>query len=65
MICSERERLTEEYFARVLRFRDLVLELTNLRGAEFHRVYRTSEEWRISMDQARLALKRHRLEHSC
>ena len=55
MICSERERLTEEYPACVERFRDVVLALKNLNGAEFDRTYRNSEECRIAVDHARLA----------
>jgi hypothetical protein len=65
MICSERERLTEEYFAHVLRFRDVVLELTAYAVLSLIRAYRTSEDWRIAVVQARLALKQHRTEHKC
>jgi len=65
MICSERERLTEEYFTCVERFRDVVLALKNLNSVEFDRVYHESEKYRISVDFARLALKHHRIEHSC
>jgi hypothetical protein len=57
--------LTEEYFACVERFRDVVLSLKNLNGVEFDRAYRESEKYRISVDLARLALKQHRVEHSC
>ena len=65
MICSERERLTEEYFACVERFRDVVLGLKNLNGEEFDRAYRESEECRIAMNQARVTLKQHRIGHKC
>ena len=65
MICSERKRLTEEYFACIERFRDAVLMLFNVNGAEFERIYRSSEECRMAMDQARLALMQHRVEHGC
>lgn len=65
MICSERERLTEEYFACVERFRDVVLALKNVSGGEFERVYRNSEERRIAVNQARLTLMQHRAEHQC
>jgi hypothetical protein len=41
MICSERERLTEEYPACVERFREVVLALKNLNGAELDRTYGT------------------------
>jgi len=65
MICSERERLTEEYFSSVERFRDVVFALKNLNGTKFDRAYLESEKYLISVEVARLALNQHRMEHSC
>ena len=64
-ICTERERLAEEYRACVDRFRVAVSALRNLLGAEFDRAYETSEKHRVAVEKARLALGRHRAEHRC
>jgi hypothetical protein len=65
MICTERERLAEEYRACVDRFRIAVSALGNLLGAEFDRAYETSEKHRVAVEKARIALSGHRLEHRC
>jgi hypothetical protein len=64
-ICTERERLAEEYHACVDRFRVAVSALKNLLGSEFDRAYETSEKHRVAVEKARLALDRHRREHQC
>jgi len=64
-ICTERERLAEEYRACVDRFRVAVSVLKKLLGAEFDRAYETSERHRIAVEKARLALAQHRTEHRC
>ena len=63
--CTERERLAAEYGRCVDRFRVAVFTLRNLRGSEFDRAYAVSEQDRIAVEQARLALDRHRTEHRC
>jgi hypothetical protein len=64
-ICTEREQLAEEYRACVDGFRVAVSALKNLLGADFDRAYDTSEKHRVAAEKARLALDRHRSEHSC
>jgi hypothetical protein len=64
-ICTERERLAEEYRACVDRFRVAVSALKNLLGTEFDRTYEISEKHRVATEKARLALDRHRSEHRC
>jgi hypothetical protein len=64
-ICTERERLAEEYRACVDRFRVAVSALKNLFGAEFDRAYETSGKQRIVLEKARIALDQHRVEHRC
>ena len=63
--CTERERLIEQYRSRVERFRDAVLALKALRGAAFDRVYRYSEFRRTAVEEARIALEKHRQGHHC
>jgi len=63
--CTERERLIEQYRSRVERFRDAVLALKALRGAAFDRVYRCSEFRRVAVEEARIALEKHRQGHHC
>jgi hypothetical protein len=65
LICSERNRLVEEYDACVDRFRVAVSALKNLHGAEFDRAYEISEKHRVAVGKSRLALSLHRTEHRC
>ena len=64
-ICGERERLAEEYRACVDRFRIAVSTLKNLLGAEFDRAYEISEQHRVAVEKARIALAQHRVAHRC
>lgn len=63
--CTERERLIEQYRIRVERFRDAVDALKALRGTAFDRVYQCSEFRRLSVEEARIALEKHREQHRC
>ena len=63
--CTERERLAAEYGRCVDRFRVAVFTLRKLRVEEFDRAYTISEHDRIAVEQARLALDRHRAQHEC
>jgi len=65
MICPERERLAHEYRVCVDRFRVAVFKLKDLRGPEFEQCYRASERYRVEVDEARVALDRHRHERGC
>ena len=63
--CTERERLSEQYRSRVERFRDAVVALKALRGAAFDRVYQCCEFRRVGVEEARVALEKHRRDHQC
>jgi hypothetical protein len=65
MVCPERERLAHEYRVAVDAFRDSVHALKDLRGLEFDRAYKTTEDRRIVLDSARKTLDDHRAEHGC
>jgi hypothetical protein len=57
--------MTGEHRTCVDRFRLAVFALKNLLGADFDRVYETSEKHRIALEKARIALNQHRVEHRC
>jgi len=65
MVCEERHRLAREYRKSVDDFRDAVFATKGLKGVEYEAAYRTSEKLRLTADQARIALERHRSQHKC
>jgi hypothetical protein len=67
--CEEKTRLAEVYRDATEKFSHSVNELREKVGksskAEYERLRRASEEWRVHSEQARLALEQHVAAHKC
>lgn len=65
MICPARLRLTEQHHLADLAYRRAVTEMKETRGARFERAWMLTEQRRLSLERAWVALKAHEQEHLC
>jgi hypothetical protein len=65
MVCPERERLADEYRVAIDAFRDSVYALKHLHGFEFDQAYKTTEDRRIDLENARTVFNQHLADHGC
>jgi hypothetical protein len=69
MTCSEKQSLTQEYEAATAKFAEAVKQLRQQIGtssqSEYEHLQRVSDEARLNLGRAGLALEQHTATHNC
>jgi CHASE3 domain sensor protein len=68
-MCGEKDRLALEYQEATAQFSQSVADLREKMGTssqeEYERLKRTTEQWRVRSEEARLAFEQHVAAHNC
>lgn len=64
-MCSARSKLSEKHAAAVSAYKEAISRMKEVRGNEFERAWRLTENRRLSLECARKALADHEQEHYC